>query len=76
MLDPLPPVSPQRWQAELVEHDGVFQALQSEVDRAKEAGFQLSRLHPDRSSELERYQERANQMADRWSGVKRQMETR
>uniref|UniRef100_G3NBA0 Microtubule actin crosslinking factor 1 n=1 Tax=Gasterosteus aculeatus TaxID=69293 RepID=G3NBA0_GASAC len=65
-----------RWQAELVEHDGVFQALQSEVDRAKEAGFQLSRLHPDRSSELERYQERANQMADRWSGVKRQMETR
>ncbi|XP_068566976.1 microtubule-actin cross-linking factor 1 isoform X17 [Cebidichthys violaceus] len=65
-----------RWQAQLVEQEGVFQALQSEVGRAKEAGSQLSRLHPDRSPELERYQERANQVAERWSGVKRQMETR
>uniref|UniRef100_A0A8C4IC72 Microtubule-actin cross-linking factor 1 n=1 Tax=Dicentrarchus labrax TaxID=13489 RepID=A0A8C4IC72_DICLA len=51
-------------------------SLQSEVDRAKEVGSQLSRLHPDRSPELERYQERANQIAERWSGIKRQMETR
>uniref|UniRef100_A0A3B4ZGD2 SH3 domain-containing protein n=1 Tax=Stegastes partitus TaxID=144197 RepID=A0A3B4ZGD2_9TELE len=29
-----------------------------------------------RSPELERYQEKANQMAERWSGIKRQMETR
>uniref|UniRef100_A0A671V6L6 Microtubule actin crosslinking factor 1 n=1 Tax=Sparus aurata TaxID=8175 RepID=A0A671V6L6_SPAAU len=29
-----------------------------------------------RSPEMERYQERANQMAERWSGIKRQMETR
>uniref|UniRef100_A0A3Q2P4T9 Microtubule actin crosslinking factor 1 n=1 Tax=Fundulus heteroclitus TaxID=8078 RepID=A0A3Q2P4T9_FUNHE len=36
----------------------------------------LSKLHPDRSPELERYQERANQMAERWSGIKRQTETR
>uniref|UniRef100_A0A671XEU5 Microtubule actin crosslinking factor 1 n=1 Tax=Sparus aurata TaxID=8175 RepID=A0A671XEU5_SPAAU len=34
------------------------------------------KLHPDRSPEMERYQERANQMAERWSGIKRQMETR
>lgn len=66
----------QKWQAELVEQEGIFQSLQSEVGRAKEAGSQLSRLHPDRSPELERYQERANQMAERWSGIKRQMETR
>ncbi|KAK2920792.1 hypothetical protein Q8A73_000277 [Channa argus] len=65
-----------KWHGELAEQDGVFQSLQSEVRRAKEAGSQLSRLHPDRSSELELYEERANQMTERWSGVKRQMETR
>uniref|UniRef100_A0A3P9NKK2 Microtubule actin crosslinking factor 1 n=1 Tax=Poecilia reticulata TaxID=8081 RepID=A0A3P9NKK2_POERE len=36
----------------------------------------MGKLHVDRSPELERYQERANQMAERWSGVKRQTETR
>ncbi|KAM3858524.1 microtubule-actin cross-linking factor 1, isoforms 1/2/3/4/5 [Diretmus argenteus] len=65
-----------KWQAELAEQEGVFQCLQVEVGQAKEAGSQLSRLHPDRSNELERYQERANQMADRWNGIKRQMDTR
>ncbi|XP_008298970.1 microtubule-actin cross-linking factor 1, partial [Stegastes partitus] len=65
-----------KWQAELSEQEGIFQSLQAEVGRAKEAGSQLSRLHPDRSPELERYQEKANQMAERWSGIKRQMETR
>ena len=69
-------ISLQKWQAELVEQEGIFQTLQSELGRAKEAGSQLSRLHPDRSPEMERYQERANQIAERWSGVKRQMETR
>ncbi|XP_054601397.1 microtubule-actin cross-linking factor 1 isoform X19 [Nothobranchius furzeri] len=65
-----------RWQEEVSEHEGVFQALQVQTGRAKEAGFQLSRLHPDRSPELERYQERANQLAERWSGVTKQLETR
>ncbi|XP_076611138.1 microtubule-actin cross-linking factor 1 isoform X17 [Chaetodon auriga] len=65
-----------KWQTELAEQEDIFQSLQSEVLRAKEVGSQLSRLHPDRSPELERYQERANQMAERWSGIKRQMETR
>uniref|UniRef100_A0A8D0ACE6 Microtubule actin crosslinking factor 1 n=1 Tax=Sander lucioperca TaxID=283035 RepID=A0A8D0ACE6_SANLU len=65
-----------REQLGLVEQEGIFQTLQSELGRAKEAGSQLSRLHPDRSPEMERYQERANQLAERWSGVKRQMETR
>ena len=54
----------------------MLRSLQAEVERAREAGSQLARLHPDRSSELERYQERANQMAERWSNVERQMETR
>lgn len=66
----------QKWQGELAEQEDIFQTLQPQVARAKEAGSQLSRLHPDRSPELERYQERANQMAERWSGIKRQMETR
>ncbi|XP_061753233.1 microtubule-actin cross-linking factor 1 isoform X17 [Nerophis ophidion] len=65
-----------RWQSELGEHDGVFQSLESDVLRAKEAGSQLGKLHPDRSPELERYQERANQAAERWNRVKRQIETR
>uniref|UniRef100_A0A665W9A7 Microtubule actin crosslinking factor 1 n=1 Tax=Echeneis naucrates TaxID=173247 RepID=A0A665W9A7_ECHNA len=65
-----------RWQAELAEQEDIFQSLQSVVLRAKDAGSQLSKLHPDRSPELELYQERANQMVERWSGVKRQMETR
>lgn len=69
-------ISFQKWQAELPEQEDIFKTLQSQVGRAKEAGSQLSRLHPDRSPELERYQERANQMAERWSGIKRQMETR
>ncbi|TNN50810.1 Microtubule-actin cross-linking factor 1, isoforms 1/2/3/5 [Liparis tanakae] len=64
------------WRAELEEQEGVVQALQPEVARAKEAGARLSRLHPDRSAELERYQETANQMEERWGGVKRQVETR
>ncbi|KAF3834235.1 hypothetical protein F7725_025439 [Dissostichus mawsoni] len=65
-----------KWQSNLVDQEGVFQSLQSEVACAKEASSQLSKLHPDRSPELERLQERADQMADRWSGVKRQMDTR
>uniref|UniRef100_A0A673B6B6 Microtubule actin crosslinking factor 1 n=1 Tax=Sphaeramia orbicularis TaxID=375764 RepID=A0A673B6B6_9TELE len=56
-----------QWQVELADQEGIFQSLQSEVSRAKEAGSQLSRLHPDRSPELERYQERANQLAERWN---------
>ncbi|XP_072227135.1 microtubule-actin cross-linking factor 1 isoform X13 [Leuresthes tenuis] len=65
-----------RWQAELSDQEGVFQALQAQMGRAKEAGSQLSRLHPDRSPELERYQEKANQITERWSAINRQMETR
>lgn len=66
----------QKWQAELGEQEGVFQSLQVEVRQAKEAGSKLNRLHPDRSPELERYQDKANQITERWSGIKRQMETR
>uniref|UniRef100_H2SL43 Microtubule actin crosslinking factor 1 n=1 Tax=Takifugu rubripes TaxID=31033 RepID=H2SL43_TAKRU len=62
--------------AELAEHEDIVHTLQSRVDRAKEVGSQLNRLHPDRSPELERYQERASQIAERWNGIKRQMETR
>ncbi|KAF7655257.1 hypothetical protein LDENG_00058710, partial [Lucifuga dentata] len=65
-----------KWQAELTEQEGIFQSLQSEVAQAKKAGSQLSKLHPDRSPELERYQDRSNQLAERWNGIKRQMETR
>ncbi|XP_037119544.1 microtubule-actin cross-linking factor 1 isoform X21 [Syngnathus acus] len=65
-----------KWQCELSDQEGVFESLQSDVLRAKEAASHLAAIHPDRSSELERYQERADQAAERWSGVKKQMETR
>ncbi|KAJ0055113.1 hypothetical protein NL108_009860, partial [Boleophthalmus pectinirostris] len=66
----------QRWQAEVTDQEGIFQSLQSEVAQAKEAGSQLNRIHPERSPELDRYQEKAHQLSERWSGVKRQIETR
>jgi hypothetical protein len=71
-------VSPslQTWQSELEDQEGVFSSLQSEVQKAREVGTQLNRLHPDRSSELERYQEKAAQLTERWAGVKRQIDTR
>lgn len=72
----VPLFSLQKWRAELADQEDIFQTLQAQVARAKEAAAQLGRLHPDRSPELERYQERANQMAERWNGIKRQMETR
>uniref|UniRef100_A0A4W5PVB9 Microtubule actin crosslinking factor 1 n=1 Tax=Hucho hucho TaxID=62062 RepID=A0A4W5PVB9_9TELE len=64
------------WQSELEDQEGVFSSLQSAVQEAREAGTQLNKLHPDRSPELERYQERAAQLTERWAGVKRQMDTR
>ncbi|KAM9775744.1 microtubule-actin cross-linking factor 1 isoform 17-T17 [Syngnathus typhle] len=66
----------QKWQCELSDQEGVFESLQSDVLRAKEAASHLAAIHPDRNPELERYQERADQAAERWSGVKKQMETR
>uniref|UniRef100_A0A3B3QP35 Microtubule actin crosslinking factor 1 n=1 Tax=Paramormyrops kingsleyae TaxID=1676925 RepID=A0A3B3QP35_9TELE len=65
-----------RWQSELGQHEAVFQALADEVRRAQEAAAQFRQLHPEHSPELERYQERAAQLADRWTGVRRQIETR
>lgn len=74
MLDSSLP--PQRWQSELDQHEAVFKALSDEVRRAQEAAAQFRQLHPEHSPELERYQERAAQLADRWAGVRRQIETR
>ncbi|CAB1351203.1 unnamed protein product [Coregonus sp. 'balchen'] len=65
-----------KWQLELEDQEGVFSSLRSEVQKAREAGTQLNRLHPERSPELVHYQERATQLTERWAGVKRQMDTR
>ncbi|KAL2080392.1 hypothetical protein ACEWY4_024185 [Coilia grayii] len=66
----------QGWHRELRQHEPLFESLSGEVRRAREAGDQVSQLHPDRSPELERCQERAAQLDERWSGIRRQMETR
>ncbi|TRY84286.1 hypothetical protein DNTS_025412 [Danionella cerebrum] len=65
-----------KWHSELDEQDPIFKSLYLEVQRAREAGNQLSQLHPDRSPDLDRYQEKAQQLTERWSGVHRQTETR
>ncbi|XP_052440234.1 microtubule-actin cross-linking factor 1 isoform X18 [Carassius gibelio] len=65
-----------KWHSELEEQDHIFNSLSLEVQQAREVGNQLNQLHPDRSPELDRYQEKAQQLTERWSGVRRQMETR
>uniref|UniRef100_A0A9J8AP53 Microtubule actin crosslinking factor 1 n=1 Tax=Cyprinus carpio carpio TaxID=630221 RepID=A0A9J8AP53_CYPCA len=51
-------------------------SLSLEVQQAREVRNHLNQLHPDRSPEQDRYQEKAQQLTERWSGVSRQMETR
>uniref|UniRef100_A0A671QTD4 Microtubule-actin cross-linking factor 1-like n=1 Tax=Sinocyclocheilus anshuiensis TaxID=1608454 RepID=A0A671QTD4_9TELE len=65
-----------KWHSELEEQNHIFKSLSLEVQQAREVGNQLNQLHPDRSPELDRYQEKAQQLTERWSGVSRQMETR
>ncbi|XP_062870373.1 microtubule-actin cross-linking factor 1 isoform X9 [Trichomycterus rosablanca] len=65
-----------KWNTEMEEQDHIFQALSSEVQRVHEAGAQLSQLRPGRSPELERYQEKAQQLSERWKEAHRQIETR
>ncbi|TSK31438.1 Microtubule-actin cross-linking factor 1, isoforms 1/2/3/5 [Bagarius yarrelli] len=65
-----------KWNSEMKEQDHIFQSLSSEVQQAREAGTRLNQLHAERSPELERYQEKAQQLTERWKGVHRQMETR
>ncbi|XP_048057419.1 microtubule-actin cross-linking factor 1 isoform X23 [Megalobrama amblycephala] len=65
-----------KWHSELEEQDHIFQSLSLEVQQVREVGNQLSQMHPDRSPELDRYQEKAIQLTERWSGLRRQMETR
>ncbi|KAF7691262.1 hypothetical protein HF521_011559 [Silurus meridionalis] len=65
-----------KWHSEMKEQDHIFLSLSLEVQRAHEAGSQLSQLHAERSPELERYQEKAQQLTERWNGICRQMETR
>uniref|UniRef100_A0A672SX36 Microtubule actin crosslinking factor 1 n=1 Tax=Sinocyclocheilus grahami TaxID=75366 RepID=A0A672SX36_SINGR len=60
----------------LEEQDHIFKSLSLEVQQTREVRNQLNQLHPDRSPELDRYQEKAQQLTERWSGVSRQMETR
>ncbi|XP_069051429.1 microtubule-actin cross-linking factor 1 isoform X15 [Lepisosteus oculatus] len=66
----------QRWTCEARQQQPVFQSLEEEVRRAREAGDQLARLNQERSPDVDRYQERAAQLAERWVGVQRQIETR
>ncbi|MBN3307540.1 MACF1 factor, partial [Amia calva] len=66
----------QSWQCEVEQQQGVFEALEQEVQRARQAGDQLVRQSPDLSPDPDRYQDRAAQLAERWAGVHRQILTR
>ncbi|XP_016105079.1 microtubule-actin cross-linking factor 1-like [Sinocyclocheilus grahami] len=58
-----------KWHSELEEQNHIFKSLSLEVQQAREVGNQLNQLHPDRSPELDRYQEKAQQLIERWSGL-------
>ncbi|XP_067867361.1 LOW QUALITY PROTEIN: microtubule-actin cross-linking factor 1-like [Heterodontus francisci] len=64
----------QQWLHDVNEKQDVFSSLEEEMQRANAAGEHLFHLHNER--DLERYQERAAQLKDRWQNVRTQIETR
>ncbi|XP_038613931.1 microtubule-actin cross-linking factor 1 isoform X3 [Tachyglossus aculeatus] len=66
----------QQWLSDVKAKSSVFSTLDEELARAKVVGERLCRLTPERSLELERYQEKGAQLRERWQRVGVQMETR
>uniref|UniRef100_A0A6I8NFP0 Microtubule actin crosslinking factor 1 n=1 Tax=Ornithorhynchus anatinus TaxID=9258 RepID=A0A6I8NFP0_ORNAN len=66
----------QQWLSDVKDKSSVFSTLDEELAKAKVVGEQLCRLTPERSLDLERYQEKGAQLRERWQRVGVQMETR
>ncbi|NXG57405.1 MACF1 factor, partial [Hemiprocne comata] len=66
----------QQWLGEVKDKSSVFTTLEEEMAKAKAVGEQLFRLRQERSIDLERHQEKGNQLWDRWQRVCAQIETR
>ncbi|XP_067390069.1 microtubule-actin cross-linking factor 1 isoform X4 [Emydura macquarii macquarii] len=66
----------QKWLSDVKSKNSVFSTLEEDVAKAKVTGEQLYRLKQERSTDLERYQEKAAQLWDRWQRAGAQIETR
>uniref|UniRef100_H3AVM2 Microtubule actin crosslinking factor 1 n=1 Tax=Latimeria chalumnae TaxID=7897 RepID=H3AVM2_LATCH len=66
----------QQWLSNVNEKESVFTDLEDEILKAGEVAERLYRLNNERNHDLERYQEKAVQLRDRWQNVHTQIETR
>uniref|UniRef100_A0A8C8SX39 Microtubule actin crosslinking factor 1 n=1 Tax=Pelusios castaneus TaxID=367368 RepID=A0A8C8SX39_9SAUR len=66
----------QKWLSDVKSKNCVFATLEEDVAKAKMTGEELYRLKQERSMDLERYQEKAAQLWDRWQRAGAQIETR
>ncbi|XP_072357310.1 microtubule-actin cross-linking factor 1 isoform X21 [Scyliorhinus torazame] len=66
----------EQWLHDVNDKQGVFSSLKEEMQQASAVGEHLFQLHNERNLDLERYQERAAQLKDRWRNICSQIETR
>ncbi|XP_051892486.1 microtubule-actin cross-linking factor 1 isoform X4 [Pristis pectinata] len=66
----------QQWLSDVTDKQEVFSSLEEEMQRAQMVCKHLFEMHSERSLDLERYQEKAVQLKDRWRNVQTQIETR
>ncbi|XP_078423163.1 microtubule-actin cross-linking factor 1-like isoform X1 [Cetorhinus maximus] len=66
----------QQWLHDVNDKQDVFSSLEEEMQQANAVGEHLFQLHNERNLDLERYQERAAQLKDRWRNIRSQIETR
>ncbi|XP_059510267.1 microtubule-actin cross-linking factor 1 isoform X14 [Stegostoma tigrinum] len=66
----------QQWLHDVNDKQDVFSSLDEEMQQANAVGEHLFQLHNERNLDLERYQEKAVQLKDRWRNIRSQIETR
>ncbi|XP_072404553.1 microtubule-actin cross-linking factor 1 isoform X20 [Chiloscyllium punctatum] len=66
----------QQWLHDVNDKDDVFSSLDEGMQQANAVGEHLFKLHNERNLDLERYQEKAAQLKDRWRNICSQIEIR
>ncbi|XP_060703658.1 microtubule-actin cross-linking factor 1 isoform X8 [Hemiscyllium ocellatum] len=66
----------QQWLHDVNDKDNVFSSLDEGMQQANAVGERLFKLHNERNLDLERYQEKAAQLKDRWRNICSQIEIR
>ncbi|XP_075709206.1 microtubule-actin cross-linking factor 1-like isoform X17 [Rhinoderma darwinii] len=66
----------QQWLNEAIEKSNLISALEEDVAKSKEVRERLNQKTPERSLDVDQYQERTVKLRERWSGVHTQLETR